>query len=87
MSGTISRLVSDVPNPVDTPLYPNTIKCGQRSSEALLNAATKCYIKGVSTRHIGKMFDQSGIESISSTLVSDSNKSKAKGLDLGEIGF
>ena len=33
-SGTLNLLVSDVPNPVDTPLYTSTTKRGQRSSEA-----------------------------------------------------
>ena len=46
-SGKSNRLVSDVPNPVDTPLYPSTFKRGQRSSEALLNAAAECYLGGV----------------------------------------
>ena len=55
-SGTLNRLVSDVPNPVDTPLCPSTFKRGQRSSEALLNAAAECYLEGVSTRDIGKIF-------------------------------
>ena len=69
-SGTLNRLVSDVPNPVDTPLYPSTFKRGQRSSEALLNAAAECYLEGVSTRDSGKIFDQFEIVSMSSTQVS-----------------
>ena len=55
-SGTLNRLVSDVPNPVDTPLCPSTFKRGQRSSEVLLNAAAECYLEGVSTRDSGKIF-------------------------------
>ena len=56
ISGTLNRLVSDVPNPVDTLLYTSTIKRSQRSSEALLNAAAECYLEGVYTRDIGKIF-------------------------------
>ena len=56
-SGTLNRLVSDVPNPVGTPLYPNTIKRCQRSIEALLNTVAECYLEGVSTRDSGKIFD------------------------------
>ena len=58
---TLNRLVSDEPNPVDTPIYPNTFKRGQRSSEALLNAAAECYLEGVSTRDISKIFWQIGV--------------------------
>ena len=47
-SGTLNGLVSSEPSPVDTPLYPSKFKLGQRSSEALLNAAAECYIEGVS---------------------------------------
>ena len=60
-SGTLNRLVSDVPNPVGAPRYPNTIKRGQRSIEALLNAVAECYLDGVYTRDRGKNFDQFGI--------------------------
>ena len=51
-SRTLNRLVSDLPNPVDTPLYASKIKRSQRNSEALLNVATECYIEGVSTREV-----------------------------------
>ena len=74
LSRTLNRLVSDVRNPVDSPLYLSRFKRGQRSSDALLNAATYCYIEGVSSRDIGKIFDHFGIESMSSTQVSISNK-------------
>ena len=72
-SETLNRLVSDVPNPVDTPIYTSTIKRGQRSSEALPKVAAECYLEGVSTRDIGKIFDLFGIESMSSTQESDSS--------------
>ena len=87
-SGTLNRLVSDVPYPVDTLLYTSTIKRSQRSSEALLNAAAECYLEGVYTRDIGKIFDQFGISSMSSTQVSDiTKKSWTKGYSLGETGI
>ena len=70
-SGTLNRLVSDVPNPVDTRLSSSTFKRGQRSSEGLLNAATKCYLEGVSTWDISKIFDLFGIELMSSTQESE----------------
>ena len=57
-SGTLNRLVSDVPNPVDTPLYTSTIKRSQRSGEAFLNAAAECYLEGVYARDSGKIFVQ-----------------------------
>ena len=76
----MNRLVSDVPNPVDTPQYTSTIKRGQRSSEALLNAAAECYLEGVSTRDIGKIFDQFGIVSMFSTQVSYISKKLDEGL-------
>ena len=57
LSGTLNGLVSSEPSPVDTPLYPSTLKRSQRSCEALLNAVAECYIEGVSTRDIGKIFD------------------------------
>ena len=57
LSGTLNRLVSDVFNPADTPLSPNTIKRGQRSSEAILNAVLECYLEGVSPRDISEIFD------------------------------
>ena len=40
-SGTLNRPVSDEPYPVDTPLYACRLKRGQRSSEALMNAAAE----------------------------------------------
>ena len=55
-SGMLNRLVSDVPNSVDTPLSPSTFKRGQRSSEAILNAVAECNLEGVSTRDSGKIF-------------------------------
>ena len=66
-SGTLNGLVSSEPSPVDTPLYPSTFKRGQRSSEALLNAAAECYIEGVSTCEVRKIFILFGIETILST--------------------
>ena len=84
---TLNRLISDEPNLIDTPLYPSTFKRGQRSGEALLNAAAERYLEGVSTRVIGKIFDQFGIVSMSSTKVSDISKSWMKGYSLGETGI
>ena len=92
-SGTLNGLVSSELSPVDTPLYPSTFKRGQRSSEALLNAAAECYIEGVSTRDIGKIFDQFGIESMSSTQVSNTSKKLDEGFEpwrnryLGEFPY
>ena len=63
LSGTLNRLVSDVPNPTDSSLSMKTIKRGQGSSEAILNAVVECYIEGVSPRDNGKIFDHFGIES------------------------
>ena len=53
-SGSLNSMASQVSSSADTPLYPNIINRGQRSSEALLNVATECYIEGVSSpvRHI-----------------------------------
>ena len=92
-SGTLNGLVSSEPSPVDTPLYPSKFKLGQRSSEALLNAAAECYIEGVSTRDIGKIFDQFGIVSMSSTQVSNTSKKLDEGFEpwrnryLGEFPY
>ena len=80
-SGTLNRLVSDVPDPVDTPLCPSTFKRGQRSSGALPNAVAECYLVGVSNRDSGKIFDQFGIVSMSSTQVSDISKKLDEGLE------
>ena len=55
-SGMLNRLVSDVPNPVDTPLCPSTFNRGQRSNEDLLNAAAECNLECVSTRDRCKIF-------------------------------
>ena len=77
----MNRLVSDEHNPVDTPLYPSTFRRAQRSSEALLNAAAECYLERGSTRDIGKIFDLFGIESMSSTQVSDSSIELSEGFD------
>ena len=77
--------------PVDTPLYLSTFKSGQRSSDALLNAAKECYIEGVSIRDIREIFNGFGIESMSPTQVSKTNKRFVEGFkpwknrDIGEF--
>ena len=91
--GNSTWLVSYVPMPFDTPLYQNTFKRGQRNSEVLLNASAKLYIGGVSTRDNVKMFDQFGIESMSSTQMSNTIKKLDEGSepqrnrDLGEFRY
>ena len=80
----MNRLVSSKHRPVDTPLYPSTFKRGQRTSVDLLNAAAKCYVKGVSTRDNGMKSDQFGIVSMSSTQVSNTSEKLDEGLKRGE---
>ena len=55
-SNSLNSMASQVSRSADTPLYPNIINRGQRSSEALLNVAAECYIEGVSTREVRKIF-------------------------------
>ena len=81
LSGTSNWLVSDVPNPVDTPLYENTIIPGQRSSDALPNVAAECYIEGVSAREVNKIFKLVGVETIMSIQVSNSSKNLDEGFE------
>ena len=80
-SGSLNSMASQVSRSADTPLYPNIINRGQRSSEALLNVATECYIEGVSTREVRKIFNLFGIETISSTQVSNTSKKLDEGFD------
>ena len=92
-SGSLNSMASQVSSSTDTPLYPNIINRGQRSSEALLNVATECYIEGVSTREVRKIFNLFGIETISSTQVSNTSKKLDEGFepwrnrDLGEFPY
>ncbi len=86
-SGSLNLLSSKTSSSIDTPLYPNTMDSSQRSSEALLNAAAECYIEGVSSREISNIFKLYGIESISSTQVSNTNKKLDEGLNLGEFPY
>ena len=43
-STSLNLLPSQISYSVNTPLYPSPMNRGQRSSEALLNVATECYI-------------------------------------------
>ena len=92
-SGSLNSMASQVSSSTDTPLYPNIINRGQRSSEALLNVATECYIEGVSTREVRKIFNLFGIETISSTQVSNTSKKlddsfeSWRNRDLGEFPY
>ena len=79
-SGTLNGLVSSEPSPSDTPLYLSTFNGGQRSSEALLNAA-ECYFEGVSTRDIGKISDLFGSVSMLSTQVSNTSEKLDEGFE------
>ena len=79
-SGTLNRLASDVPSPVDTPLYPSKIKRGQRNSEALLNVAAECYIEGVSAGEGSRIFKLFEVGPITSTQVSDTSKKAGRSL-------
>ena len=81
LSVTSNWLVSDVPNPVDTPLNENTIISGQRSSDTLTIFATECYIEGVSAREVSKIFKLVGVETITSTQVSNSSKKLDEGFE------
>ena len=80
-SGSLNFLPSQTSSSVDTPLYPSANNRGQRSSEALLNAVAECYIEGVSTRDSGKILEQFGIESISSTQLSNTNEKLDEGFE------
>ena len=80
-SGSLNFLSSQTSSSVNTPLYPSASNRGQRSSEALLNAAAECYIEGVSTRDRGKILEQFGIESMSSTQLSNTNEKLYEGFD------
>lgn len=81
MFGTLTRLDSDVPNPTNSSLSTKTIKRGQRSSEAILNAVVECYIEGVSARDKGKILEQFGIESMSSTQLSNIYEKLVEGFE------
>ena len=92
-SGSLSSLTPTISDTVDTPLYRNTMNRGQRSSEALLNVAAECYTEGVCTGDISKIFKPFGIESMSSTQVSDTSKKLDEGFepwrnrDIGEFPY
>ena len=92
-SGSLHSLASKISDTVDIPLYRNAVNRGQRSSEALLNVAAECYIEGVYTRDISKIFKPFGIESMSSTEVSNTSKKLDEGFepwrnrDLGDFPY
>ncbi len=80
-SGSLNFLVSKMSGSVDTPLYLDTMNRGHRSSEALLNVAAECYIKGVNSCEISKIFKPFDIESMSSTPVSNINQKLDEGFE------
>ena len=92
-SGSLNLLASRISGSADTPLYPETMNRGQRSSEALLNVAAECYLEGVYSREISKRFKPFGIETMSSTQVSNTNKKLDEGFepwrnrDLGDFPY
>ena len=92
-SGSLNSLSSKISDTVDIPLYRNAVNRGQRSREALLNVAAECYIEGVYTHDISKIFKPFGIESMSSTEVSNTSKKLDEGFepwrnrDLGEFPY
>ena len=59
---------------MNTPLYRSTINRGQRSSKAVLNVASECFIEGVSAGEVCKIFNRFGIETITSTQASKTSK-------------
>ncbi len=92
-SGSLNSLASKVSGSVDTPLYPETMNRGQRSSEALVNVAAECYLEGVYSREISRRFKPFGIETMSSAQVSNTNKKLDEGFepwrnrDLGDFPY
>ena len=80
-SGSLNFLPSQTSSSVNTPLYPSANNRGQRISEALLNAVAECYIEGFSTRDSGKILEQFGIESMSSTQQSNTNEKLDEGFE------
>lgn len=54
---------------------------GHRSGKTLLDAVAECYIEGASTRITGKILDQFGIKTMSSTQVSNTNKYLDEGFE------
>ena len=50
-----------------------------------MNVAAVCYIEGVSAREFSKIFSLFGVETITSTPVSNTSNSCMKGLNHGEI--
>ena len=73
-SGSLNLLPSQRSSSVNTPLYASTINRGQRSSEALLNVAAESNIEGVSPSEVSKIFSLFGVETITSTQVSNTSK-------------
>ena len=72
-SGSLNLLFLQISSYADTPLCPTTLTRGQRSSETLLNVATEWYIKDISACEVCKIFNLSGIESMSSTQLSNTS--------------
>ncbi len=54
--GMLDVQVPKTANHRDTPFYPRTLARGQRSSQAMLSAATEYYFQGVSTRNVETTF-------------------------------
>jgi len=89
----IGKLAVQVPQVRDSSFYPLALAKGLRSERAFAIALAEMYIKGVSTRKVGKLMEEMCGTEVSSTQVSEATKAldeefeKWRNRKIGEIKY
>ena len=73
-AGTATLSVPKTAGHGDTPFYPKALQRGRRCTQAVMAAAARMYLKGVSTRDVEDVLAEMGIEGMSATQVSNATK-------------
>ena len=66
-AGTATLSVPKTAGHGDTPFHPKALQRGRRCTQAVMAAAARMYLKGVSTRDVEDVLAEMGIEGMSAT--------------------